>query len=838
MSDVTLSVNVDSSGLKAFESEFGRFSETIERSGERAFSTFEKANQQLEVLGQKLSEIASNGDVFQALNQSGQEFSNTLKVICENLEKVSENLSELGIKGQEQSDSLTPLQERLESIRSRYTDFIDDIKNSESVIEKIHLGLLFLTQVILDIGTVLGSLFILGRIKTFLEDITKTGIIKYFTDLFAIITRSKAFQLLIRAITVVAGLLAGVLTAKVLAIIGIIAGLIAIIVLAVKHWDLISEAIRRFVNFAGENLGAFGSFVEEKFFQMLEFISGVWESVKQITATVWEAIKSAVGSAIEGIKEFFASIGESLSAVWDGASEKATEVWEGIKTTISNAVESIKGFAGDIKTAIVNAFTEAFESVKNLPGNFINSIKEGLKGINIFGGDEQPETEPPSVTEEDAENISQLNNNLVNVGETLTAVNSKFDEFGVRIFTMDELIEGATASLELNAGSALQTGKNIEDLNQKASRFNETNLRTAESLNRSNEAFSNTATSVAGFSNILDQLPGNKLSDFFDLPDTSFLDPQENVQESIQQIGQGFVDTSEIAKESLDSIGVFASDIAANINDSFADLIFNGLKGNFDNLGELWDSTLDSMLDAVSQFAATLISNPIRIGIESVLSGFSGGGPIGVKDGQEAGITNFLGAGLGGGISTILSKAGLFAAETIPLVGTIINGAIALAITGIAVIKGLLDKSPRLDLDFDQIRDDAGKSLGVAAQVFQFLDEDVFNNEIFSRSVSRQAGLGLGSELPNVIREAIEGQIFAIQDIINQLPAELSAQLNDALLNTSVDIESKIKGDRLLEFDEKTQFGELVEGSKVVSFENARKSKELQLSEVKYRLAA
>jgi hypothetical protein len=76
--------------------------------------------------------------------------------------------------------------------------------------------------------------------------------------------------------------------------------------------------------------------------------------------------------------------------------------------------------------------------------------------------------------------------------------------------------------------------------------------------------------------------------------------------------------------------------------------------------------------------------------------------------------------------------------------------------------------------------------------------------------------LGLGSELPNVIREAIEGQIFAIQDIINQLPSELAAQLNDALLNTAVDIESTVKGDRLLEFDETKKnaekFQQFIEG--------------------------
>ena len=62
--------------------------------------------------------------------------------------------------------------------------------------------------------------------------------------------------------------------------------------------------------------------------------------------------------------------------------------------------------------------------------------------------------------------------------------------------------------------------------------------------------------------------------------------------------------------------------------------------------------------------------------------------------------------------------------------------------------------------------------------------------------------------------------------------------MNDALLNTSVDIESKVKGDRLLEFDEKTQFGELVQESKVVSIEEVRKNEAIQSFEDGYRLAA
>jgi len=97
------------------------------------------------------------------------------------------------------------------------------------------------------------------------------------------------------------------------------------------------------------------------------------------------------------------------------------------------------------------------------------------------------------------------------------------------------------------------------------------------------------------------------------------VDAYDNGAEGAMQ----FAEETENASQTLDALGVFAADIAANINDTFADLISNGLQGNFDNLGDLWDATLDSMLDSISQLAATILSNPIRVFLEGALRGSS-----------------------------------------------------------------------------------------------------------------------------------------------------------------------------------------------------------------------
>jgi hypothetical protein len=72
-------------------------------------------------------------------------------------------------------------------------------------------------------------------------------------------------------------------------------------------------------------------------------------------------------------------------------------------------------------------------------------------------------------------------------------------------------------------------------------------------------------------------------------------------------------------------------------------------------------------------------------------------------------------------------------------------------------------------------------------------------------SVKRWVGLGLGGDegIKDAIQTVLEATIQSVQAIINKLPAELAAELNKALLSAQVDIDTVVKGERLLEFDAK-----------------------------------
>lgn len=290
-------------------------------------------------------------------------------------------------------------------------------------------------------------------------------------------------------------------------------------------------------------------------------------------------------------------------------------------------------------------------------------------------------------------------------------------------------------------------------------------------------------------------------------------------------------DGSNKAKEELDSLGTFAGNIATNIAESFSDVIFDGLTNQFDGIGDLWDGLLDSMKRSLADFAAAILTNPIRISLEASLKGNSAGGggglfsgigdllsPVGdlFKDGGPLGAIGdlFKEGGIFGSIGGLFAEGGPLGfigsiGSFLGPIGAAVSAIASIAIPLISAIGDIFKKKPRLDIDFDTFRDNVGKSTGEAAKVMDFLNNEAFD-EIFNLSVSRKAGLGVGGAegIKELIQAAISAQIEVIQDIINKLPSDLAKTLNESLLNTAVDIETKVKGDRLLEFDESKKIAE------------------------------
>lgn len=256
--------------------------------------------------------------------------------------------------------------------------------------------------------------------------------------------------------------------------------------------------------------------------------------------------------------------------------------------------------------------------------------------------------------------------------------------------------------------------------------------------------------------------------------------------------------TKETKKE-FDSLGPFIGNVASTISDSFAEM--------FDDIGKGWDSMLDGLWDAFKQFAAAILTNPIRIILDAALGGLKGG--AGAEGGVETGL-NF-GAMLGGIGESFRSLGSLFAGQwagmtgffgtlsaSLPAIGMIA----AAAFTVFEVVKGLMKKAPRLDIDFDSIKTEMGRR---AAVISELLDPEFFAGTIAQVSVKRGAKLGVGGDsgIVKLIQDRLEETIEGVQAIIMKLPTDLFAALNETLMNANLDIDTELAGERLLEFDAK-----------------------------------
>ncbi len=147
---------------------------------------------------------------------------------------------------------------------------------------------------------------------------------------------------------------------------------------------------------------------------------------------------------------------------------------------------------------------------------------------------------------------------------------------------------------------------------------------------------------------------------------------------------------------------------------------------------------------------------------------------------------------------------------------TVVGAVLAAAALAFTIIAPLLEKTPRLDIDFDSVKTEAGRR---AALVSELLDDDFLKDEIIDISVKRKAGLGLGGDegIKDVLVDAIQVAVNNLLDIINKLPTDLAETLSEELLNTPLDTETEVAGERLFEFDAKgkkiaEKFNQLING--------------------------
>lgn len=152
----------------------------------------------------------------------------------------------------------------------------------------------------------------------------------------------------------------GVASTVSLPIIGIIAAIVAGlallatgIVLAVKHWDEITAAVKNFATKVGE------------------FFTGLWESI-----TEW------IGGIAESISTWWEETKEGFSQWWDGIKEGWSNFWTGVGEKVSNGAQKIKDKFQEMKENVSNKMNETkekvsgkFEEIKNTMGTVMEAAR-------------------------------------------------------------------------------------------------------------------------------------------------------------------------------------------------------------------------------------------------------------------------------------------------------------------------------------------------------------------------------------------------------------------------------------------------------------------------------
>lgn len=150
-------------------------------------------------------------------------------------------------------------------------------------------------------------------------------------------------------------------------IVAAIAAVIAIIVICVKHWDQIREAVLR----AAEAIRT--------------KVTSAWNSIKTATAQAWNNIKNGISNAISGARNTVANIANGIRStvgnVWNGIKSVTSSAWNAIKTAVTNPISTARSMVTNAINNIKSAFSSGFNAAKTTVSNIFTAIKDKIKSI-------------------------------------------------------------------------------------------------------------------------------------------------------------------------------------------------------------------------------------------------------------------------------------------------------------------------------------------------------------------------------------------------------------------------------------------------------------------------
>ena len=167
--------------------------------------------------------------------------------------------------------------------------------------------------------------------------------------------------------------------APILAVVAAITAVVAIIVLCIKHWDKIKEAVSKAWDFIKEKTKAAVDAVVKFFTGMKDSILNKAEEIKSAVAEKFESIKNAISEKVQSAKE---AVVNKFNEIKTGISQKIqsakTAAVEGFSNMKSSVIEKVTGIVSGVKTKfgeIKSGITEKIEGARDAVKNAIEKIK-------------------------------------------------------------------------------------------------------------------------------------------------------------------------------------------------------------------------------------------------------------------------------------------------------------------------------------------------------------------------------------------------------------------------------------------------------------------------------
>ena len=166
-----------------------------------------------------------------------------------------------------------------------------------------------------------------------------------------------------------------------LLIVAAIAAVIAIIVVCIKHWDKIKEAVSKAWDFIKEKTKAAVDAVVNFFTKMKDSILNKAEEIKNNVKEKFESIKNAISEKVQSAKE---SVVNKFNEIKTGISQKVSGIKETVSTGFTNIKTSITNKISEAKTSALSIFDNIKTGITNKIDAAKNAVKNAIEKIKGF----------------------------------------------------------------------------------------------------------------------------------------------------------------------------------------------------------------------------------------------------------------------------------------------------------------------------------------------------------------------------------------------------------------------------------------------------------------------